>query len=203
MLFRSFVDGLLSPVGARDVSLRTGMDVWWDHRRWGTLDDPWAVVGSWPAPFTAPAPTVHAEEPIAAALEDAGARLSDDADSPWRVRVGSSDAIAAREPAWRAALDDPSAAGLTAWFSGGAVVALDATSGESTPVPGAGALVAAVPTDGFPENGVVMVVAGVDEQAAAAAAAALADDPGLVRAAYALVLDRDGTPLRAGGRVGG
>lgn len=175
-----FVNGILSPVGARDVELADGDAVWWDHRPWGAVMDPWAVVGSWPAPFTAPAPAVFAEEPLAAALEEAGAATTADETAPWRVRAG---------------------AGLTAWPEGDAIVALDAAAGRPAPVPGAGAVIAAVPTAALPEHGVLVVVAGVDEEAAAAAAAALADDPALVRDAYALVLDRAGRPLRAGGRA--
>jgi hypothetical protein len=198
-----FVNGLLSPVGARDATLAAGDLAWWDFREWGALSDPWAVVGAWPQPFTGTAPAVFADAPLAAALAGTGATLTDDPASPWRVRVGASAAIAAGDPAWARALDDPAGAGLTIWIDGADIVALDAASGQAAPVAGARAAIVAVPTGAFPEEGVLVAVAGLDEDAARAAAAALADDPGLVRGAYAVALDGDGRVLRAGGRAGG
>jgi hypothetical protein len=195
-----FAEGLLSPVGAKDVPVDDGDAIWWDFRDWGALDDPWAVVGAWPQPFTGPAPAAYADAPLAEALRDAGATLADDPAAPWRVRVGESAELAAGDPAWRGALDDPAAAGLTAWVEDGAIVALDASRGEAMPVEGARAVIAAMPTGSFPEEGVLLVVAGLDEAAATAAAGALADDPGLVRGAYAVALDGEGRVLRAGGR---
>lgn len=196
-----FVNGLLSPVGARDVSLADGDRAWWDFRDWGALDDPWAVVGAWPQPFTGPAPAVYADAPLAEALGEAGVTLTDDPATPWRVRVGASDALAGDDPAWRRAVDDPARAGLTVWIEDGAVVALDASRGEAVPVEGARAVIAAVPSGAFPDQGVVAAVAGLDEDSAAAAARALADDPALVRGAYAVALDGEGRVLRAGGRA--
>lgn len=195
-----FVDGLLSPVGAKDVQLADGDEVWWDFRDWHVVSDPWAVVGLWPRPFTRPAPAVSADAPLDAALRDAGATLTDDADAPWRVRVGASDALAKRDPAWRRALADPTVAGLTATIEDGRIVALDGDADARRPVPGARALIAAVPTADYPEDGVLLVVAGLDEAAARAAAERLARDPEIVRAAYALVLDGAGEPLTAAGR---
>jgi hypothetical protein len=195
-----FANGLLSPVGAKDVPAEDGDAIWWDFRDWGALDDPWAVVGAWPQPFTGPAPAVYADAPLAEALRGAGAALAGDPAAPWRVRVGESAELAAGDPAWRAALQDPPAAGLTVWVEDGAIVALDASRGEPLPVEGARAVVAAMPTGSFPEDGVLLVVAGLDEAAAAAGARALAGDPGMVRGAYAVALDGEGRVLRAGGR---
>lgn len=195
-----FVNGLLSPVGAKDVTLEAGDETWWDFRDWGTLSDPWAVVGQWPHPFTRPAPAVSADAPLAEALRRSGAVLDDDCDAPWRVRVGASDAIAAADPAWRRALDDPTGVGLTASVDGDVIVAMDADADERRVIPGARALIAAVPTGSFPEDGVLLVVAGLDEAAAEAAAERLAREPEIVRGAYALVLDGTGTPMGAAGR---
>lgn len=195
-----YVNGILSPVGAKEVTLADGDEVWWDHRDWRAVSDAWAVVGQWPRPFTRPAPEVAADAPLDAALRDAGATLTGDEDAPWRVRVGTSDELAAGEPAWRRALDDPTGAGLTATIQDGAVVALDASADERRPVAGARALIAAVPTGTYPEDGVLLVVAGLDRPAADAAARTLADRPEVVRGAYALVLDGEGTPLGAAGR---
>jgi hypothetical protein len=162
-------------------------------------------VGQWPAPLALPGgrgPAVAADPPLRAALEAAGARLSD-GPSPWRALVGASDDLARRDPAWRRALADPEGAGLTVAIEDGAVTALGEGGAPREPVPGARALIAAVPTDpADPQAGAAVVVAGLDEGAALAAARALADDPGIVRGRYALTLDGEGRPLRAGGRSG-
>ncbi len=194
-----FVDGISSPVGAKDVTVRDGDDVWWDFRDWGALIDTPAVVGAWPEPFTGP--PVDADAPLAAALEEAGADVVD-GDTPWRVRVGTSDDLARREPAWRRALDDPDGAGLTVAVEDGVITALGEGGSPRAPVPGARALVAAVPTGTEATDGVTLVVAGLDAAAAEAAAGAVAADPSILSRRYALALDGDGTPLRAGGRDG-
>jgi hypothetical protein len=48
-----YVDGVESPVGAADYSLRGGERIWWDYRDWSATNHVPAVVGSWPAPFAA------------------------------------------------------------------------------------------------------------------------------------------------------
>lgn len=45
------VDGVESPIGAADFSLRGGERIWWDYRDWTAVDRVPAVVGSWPAPL--------------------------------------------------------------------------------------------------------------------------------------------------------
>jgi hypothetical protein len=196
-------NGLVSAVGAKDVRVEDGDTVWWDHRFWGDLQEAPAVVGSWPAPWALPdgrGPEVAADPPLDAALREAGGRLVD-GDAPFRVRVGASDAIARRDPVWRDALADPDRAGLTVTIRDGAVVALGPDGGGRTPVDGARALIAAMTTGALPEDGALLVVAGLDEAAASAAAAALARDPGLVARTYAVALDGGGRVLRAGGRA--
>jgi hypothetical protein len=47
-----FVDGVESPIGAADYSLRGNERIWWDYRDWAVTNHVPAVVGSWPAPFT-------------------------------------------------------------------------------------------------------------------------------------------------------
>jgi Domain of unknown function (DUF4430) len=47
-----YVNGVESPVGAAEVSLQGGEQVWWDMHNWGATAHVPAVVGSWPAPFT-------------------------------------------------------------------------------------------------------------------------------------------------------
>jgi uncharacterized protein DUF4430 len=48
-----FLDGVESPVGAADSSLVGGERIWWDYRDWTVTNHVPAVVGQWPAPFTA------------------------------------------------------------------------------------------------------------------------------------------------------
>ena len=197
-----FVNGVSASVSAEEVDLADGDAVWWDYRDWGALMDTPAVVGMWPAPFAGgDAEAVAADPPLATALEDAGARLTQ-GESAWRVRVGDSEALARRDPAWRRALDDPDRAGLTVAVEDGRVTALGPDADARRPVPGARALAAAVPTGLAPGDGALLAVAGLDAPAAQAAAATIAEDPGVLRLRYAVAFDGDGTPLRAGGRAG-
>jgi hypothetical protein len=81
-----YVDGIESPIGAAEVSLEGGEQVWWDYHDWGSTDHIPAVVGSWPAPFTtgweghAPVVAVecdgggHACGEVTAALEGEGVK---------------------------------------------------------------------------------------------------------------------------------
>ncbi len=46
-----FVNGVESPIGAADFSLRGGERIWWDYRDWTAAGRVPAVVGSWPAPL--------------------------------------------------------------------------------------------------------------------------------------------------------
>jgi Domain of unknown function (DUF4430) len=195
-----YVDGIGSSVGAKDVPVRDGDAIWWDFRDWGALAQAPAVVGQWPAPFARPgAPAVSADPPLRAALAARGAPIAS-GDSPWRVRVGASADLARRDPAWKRALADPDAAGLTVAIEGGRVTALGPDGGGRAPVPGARALVAAVPTAARPEEGVLMAVAGLDGAAAEAAARTVAADPGVLRLSYAVAFDGAGRPLASGGR---
>jgi Domain of unknown function (DUF4430) len=200
-----FVDGVSASVSAEQVELSAGEAVWWDYRDWGALMDTPAVVGQWPAPFAQadgrPAEPVLAEPPLDEALRTEGADVTGAA-SRWRVRVGSSESLARRDPAWRRALDDPDRAGLTVAIEDGRVTALGADAGERRPVPGARALAAAVPTGTEPGDGALLAVAGLDEAAARAAAQAIAADPSLLTGRYAVAFDGEGRPLQAGGRSG-
>jgi hypothetical protein len=198
-----YVNGTVSSVGARDVELRDGDTVWWDHRFWGDLQEAPEVIGAYPAPWALAGrrgPEVSVDAPLDAPLAEAGARLVE-GDAPFRVRVGASAAIAGRDPVWRDALSDPDGAGLTVTIDDGAVVAIGPEGGPRTPVAGARALIAAVPTGAVPEDGSLLVVAGLDDAAAQAAAQALVRDPGIVRLTYAVALDGEGNVLRAGGRA--
>jgi Domain of unknown function (DUF4430) len=198
------VNGIGSSVGAKDVRLSAGDAVWWDYRDWGGLVTTPAVVGAWPAPLVVPSDArrpVIAAAPLAGALTAAGATLTGGA-SPWRARVGASDALEARDPAWRRALADPDAAGLTATVEDGRILALAPDGSRRVPVPGARALIAAVPTATDPGGGVLVAVAGLDEASARAAARAVAADPRMLAQRYALTFDGAGNPVRAAGRTG-
>ncbi len=197
-----FVNGIASPVGAKEVTVEDGDTIWWDHRNWKRLSDAPVVVGQWPAPLVRPGggPPVSADPPLRAALAASGARITAD-DSAWRARVGSSEALARRDPAWRRALADPDAAGLTVAIERGVVTSLGPDGARRAPVPGARALVAALPSAGAPENGVLVAVVGLDEGSARAAARAVATDPRILRLRYAVAFDGAGRPLVAGGRV--
>ena len=84
----------------------------------------------------------------------------------------------------------------------GRIVALAPDGSGRTPVPGARALIAAVPTAAHARDGVLVAVAGLDDAAARAAARAVVAHPEVLTHRYALALDGAGTPLRAGGREG-
>src|ERR1700760_300741 len=47
-----WVNGVLSPTGAAEVSVDGGDKIWWDIHDWAASEGSPAVVGSWPAPFT-------------------------------------------------------------------------------------------------------------------------------------------------------
>ena len=199
-----FVNGVAAPAGPKDVRVRDGDAIWWDYRAWPLLISTPALVGAWPAPLVLPggrSPEVAADPPLAAALAADGGRLTE-GQSPWRARVGASDALAARDPAWRRALADPDAAGLTATITDGRIVALGPDGRSREPVAGARALAAAVPTGTDATKGVLFVVAGLDAAAARAAADAIVAHPEILRRRYALTFDGSGHPVRAGGREG-
>ena len=198
-----WVDGVSAPTDAEEVELEDGDAVWWDYRAWGALIDVPAVVGQWPAPFAAGGERhrVRADPPLASALAAEGAELTTGA-SPWRVMVGTSADLVRRDQAWRRALADPDAAGLTVAIEDGRVTAFGADATERRPVPGARAVAAAVPTGLSPDDGVLLAVAGLDAGAARAAARTIAEDPSVLRLRYAEAFDGRGRPLQAGGRSG-
>jgi Domain of unknown function (DUF4430) len=46
-----YVNGVESPIGAAEFSLRGEDRIWWDYRDWTAVERVPAVVGSWPAPL--------------------------------------------------------------------------------------------------------------------------------------------------------
>jgi hypothetical protein len=201
-----FVNGISVPHGADQERLGPGDRVWWDFRPWRGLMDAWAVVGSWPEPFVHgyPDPPAHvqADPPLDATLREAGAPVQAAA-SPWRVRVGADADLRRRDPAWRRAMSDPEAAGVTVAIDGGRITALAPDGASRRIVPGGRAIAAAVLTGTAPgSGGVLLAVAGLDAPAARAAAARIARDPGILRGSYAVVFDATGDRIASGGQAG-
>lgn len=197
-----WVDGALADVGARHRDLGEGEEAWWDYRDWGQLTDIWAVVGQWPAPFVSagsPDRGVFADEPLRAELVAEGVTISSDPRAPFRVRVGSNEALVASDPAWERASVDPDGAGLTVAIDDGQIVALGPNGEKRSPVPGARALAAAVPSGLESRRGILMVVAGLDQEAAEAAAETIADRPEALRLRFAVAFDREGDPITGSG----
>jgi hypothetical protein len=109
-----YVDGVESPIGAADVSVRGGERIWWDYRDWSATEHVPAVVGSWPAPFAdgyegRRHPVVlecegggEACAAVRRALAGAGADLESGAADAIRVMVGP----------WSRLRSDPAAAQL-------------------------------------------------------------------------------------------
>lgn len=196
-----YVNGIAPPVGALEVEVEAGDVVLWDYHHWG--DQPFVpvTVGAWPEPFASAAEPVRADPPLDAALRDAGVELTE-GESPWRVRVASDARLREEDPAWRRANADPMAAGLIGTIEDGQVVLLGPGGVGREPVPGARALVAAVPTGESADQGVLLAVVGVDEAAAQAAAARIAESPEVLARVFALAFDGEGEPLRAAGRSG-
>lgn len=64
-----YVNGLESPIGAAEVSLEGGEQIWWDNHDWSASEHVPAVVGSWPAPFTT---GWEGHEPVVAVECDGG-----------------------------------------------------------------------------------------------------------------------------------
>jgi hypothetical protein len=192
-----YVDGVESPVGASDVRLRGGEDVWWDYRDWSAALTLPAVVGQWPAPILRG--YEGGAHPVAIECDGGGracatvrARLA--AAGVQLAAGGSADAVRLLVGPWARVRADPAAAqiesgpgasGVFADFGrrggGWELVALD-DEGRPARRLGAGTgLVAATRRGGGPP---VWVVTGVDSAGVARAAALL--DRGDLREHYAV-----------------
>ncbi len=203
-----FVNGMSPGHGADQQTLRRGDVVWWDFHPWGGQPTASAVVGSWPEPFVNGYPSapdgVAADAPLDEPLRRAGVTLvsGGDGGAKWRVRVGASDALAARDPAWRTAMADPEALGMTVRIVHGRVEALTIDGARFAPVAGGRAVAALVPTGPTPDaGGALLAVAGLDVRSARAAAQRIAADPAVLRSKFAVVFDERGEPIAAGGQV--
>lgn len=193
-----FVDGRLAETGARGRAVPAAGHIWWDHRPWGGPNEVRAVIGSWPAPFAGPDRQVRADPPLAPVAEAAGAVLTT-GETPWRILVGSDAELRARSDRWRRAGDDPAAAGVAATIRDARVQILD-PRGELAPVPDGSAVAVAVAGGLREEDGLSLIIAGVDAGAADAAARSIAADPELLVGQFALAFDRDGEVVAEAGR---
>ncbi|HTR76026.1 MAG TPA: DUF4430 domain-containing protein [Solirubrobacterales bacterium] len=207
-----FVDGIESPVGAKEVSPVGGERIWWDLRDWSASEHVPAVVGSWPAPFTtgweghAPVVVVECEGAgaacgtVRAALEGEGVKVAAGSpDGAIRVLVGPWSRLRS-DPAAALVEKGPAESGVYAGFQGEGeatrLVGFDPEGGEArTFGPGAGLVAATRRLEGLP---VWLVTGGTVAGVRAAAAALDAED---LRDHYA-VASEAGTvtplPLRSG-----
>ena len=192
-----WVNGIEASVGAADIKVSAQDSVWWDLHRWpGRVHVP-AVIASWPMPLTrgltGQSPPITADAPLATALRKAGANVTlAAATSGPRALVGSGAVLLERDPTWRAAVANPTAAGLTAWIDRkGHVRVWDAPTQMARLVPGAVAVIVAT-TDGFgADDPPVVVVVGITPETATAAAQYLVQHPEITRHTAALCLGPD------------
>lgn len=208
-----YVDGEESQVGAAEVELEGGEQVWWDYRNWSATNHVPAVVGSWPAPFAGgkghPVVVECAEpsrgsfvrndrtkEPQVCvatrqALEREGVTVaSGEPEKAIRVLVGTWDRLRADSTA-RLIENGPAESGVYADFTSGGLVGLD-DGGEPARsfAPDTGLVAATSRYGGLP----VWLVTGATPAAARAAAEAL--DAEHLRDHYAVAIeDGKSTPL--------
>ncbi|MEI6625801.1 MAG: DUF4430 domain-containing protein [Thermoleophilia bacterium] len=192
-----WINGIEASVGAADVKVSAQDSVWWDLHRWpGRVHVP-AVIASWPMPLTrgitGQSSPVTADAPLSTALRKAGANVTlPAATSGPRALVGGGAVLLKRDPTWRAAVANPTAAGLTAWIDHkGHVRVWDAQAQKARLVPTAVAVIVAT-TDGFGAGDPpVVVVAGITPETATAAAQYLVQHPEVTHHTTALCLGRD------------
>jgi hypothetical protein len=210
-----FVNGVESPVGSAERSVRAGDRIWWDYRDWTDAMRAPAVVGSWPEPFAQE--STEAADRLPVRIECAGAREPCDAverrlaaeDVESSVvgagdrQAGGGEALRLLVGPWSRIDDDPAAAlldggpatsGVFARFEPGSragaasLVGLDERAHAAARLgPGSG-LVAAV-RDG--EDPPAWLVTGTDARGVAAAAELL--DRSALANRYALAVDATAT----------
>jgi hypothetical protein len=202
-----YVDGVESPIGAADYSLRGGERIWWDYRDWAATNHVPAVVGSWPAPFVGG--YEGERHPVSLECEGGGgacalARRALRAEGVALATGSPQGAIRVLVGPWARLREDPAAAlveagpaesGIFADFErrrvGYSLIGLDQAGGPSRDLgPGAGLVAATRRYEGPP----VWLVTGGTAAAVRAAAGLL--DPAALRDHYAVATE-DGkeTPL--------
>lgn len=209
-----YVNGVESPVGAAQVSLRGGERIWWDMHNWSATAHVPAVVGSWPAPFTtgweghAPAVVVECEgagkacATVRGALEGEGVKIaSGSPKGAVRVLVGPWAKLRS-DPIGPLIENGPGESGVYAGFAQGGggwgLVGLDEDGAKArTFGPDAGLVAATRHFEGPP----VWLVTGGTPAAVESAAEAL--DSGDLRDHFAVASDAGAVtplPLRSGAR---
>ncbi len=196
-----YVNGVESSVGAADVQLHGGEEIWWDYRDWSAAISVPAVVGSWPHPFVGgyeghEHPTVvecrgggGACAVVEARLRAVGATLdaTNDGPSPIRVLVGpwarlESDAAASQLES------GPEGSGVYARFEatggGRALVGLDRRGQAAKRFGPSAGLLAATRRGGGPPT---WIVTGASAKGVAAAAGLL--DEASLRDRYAVATE--------------
>lgn len=207
-----FVDGIESPVGAAEYSLRGGERIWWDYRDWTAASHVPAVVGSFPAPLVGG--YGGREHPVTLACEGAGGAcgVAREALQKAGVELASGapkGAIRVLVGPWARLRSDPAAAqleagpaesGVYAEFAAGQGGArlhgLDATAAEARAFGAGTGLVAATRRFEAPPT---WLVTGATAAAVRAAAGALTEAD--LRDHYAVAVEGDTvTPLPIGAR---
>jgi hypothetical protein len=172
-----FVNGIESPRGGAEVSVRGGDRIWWDYRDWTDAMRAPAVVGSWPEPFLQASSETAERSPVvveclgaAGPCDEVGERLEaegvtvggpGDEASP-RVLVGPWDKVRS-DPVAAQLGEDPATSGVFARFEadggGWDLLALDERADEAERIEGAGGLVAGLRRG---EEPATWVVTGTD-----------------------------------------
>jgi hypothetical protein len=202
-----FVNGIESPRGGADVSVRGGDRIWWDYRDWTDAMRAPAVVGSWPEPFLQASTAADERAPVVVdclgagepcdrvgeRLEAEGVEVGEPGDdgSP-RILVGPWARLRG-DPVAASLEDDPAASGVFARFEAGAggwdLVALDERAAEAGRFAEGAGLVAALRRG---EEAATWVVTGTDPAGVEAAAGLL--DAGDLEQRYAVAVS-DGSAL--------
>ena len=214
-----YVNGIESSVGAADVRVHAGDNVWWDYRDWTAAMRVPAVVGSWPQPFDEQGDIDLEDEVMtvgcagdqkpcreaAHRLEDAG--VSSQVQSFGKAEDhGRSDSPTMLVGPWQSLRDDPTArqiedgpaqSGVFAEFEratgGWRLDALDQSGEVADKLEAGGGLVAALHPG---EDPAVWVVTGTDATGVEAAAELRDEDE--LRDRYAVAVGDGGTePLPA------
>lgn len=193
-----FVDGRLAETGARGRPVASGQHIWWDHRRWGGPFDVRAVVGAWPSAFAREGRVVRADPPLAEALEELGGEITS-GPTDWQVIVGSDAELRERRTQWRETVDDPGGRGSAATINDGRVRALD-DQGTMVDVPDGAAVAVALPGGLSEDDGVLLAIVGLTDEAATAAAETIAADASVLTGSYAVVFDAAGEVLKRAGQ---
>ena len=196
-----FVNGIEAEVGAADIELLPGDEVWWDYREWGEVMYVGSVVGSYPAPLAGgyrdeqwPVEVVCRADRETCDL--VGRELEDDG-----IEVGGAstketlEVVVGPWPAIRAEYDElggpPSRSGVFATFGADGLGLLDPSGREVVEEVDRAGLVASVGGAGEPPT---WLVTGTD-RSGVREAAALLEPEGLGRSYAVAAVDGESVRL--------